>query len=92
MFPVAWRKQARRDLLSIIEYVSERNPAAGKRLGLALETSTWALPKHPNMYRVSQRIPGCREIVVHKNYIVIYRVEQDCVRIMRVVHGSRIYI
>jgi len=89
--PVVWNAQAREDLVEIIAYISARNPAAAERLADALETSTWALPEHPNLYKVSRRIPGCREIVVHNNYIVIYRVDLDCVRVLRVVHGSRMY-
>jgi len=85
--PVLWNTQARKDFVGIIAYVRERNPSAAERLANALDTSTWALNEHPNLYRMSWRIKGCREIVV-QNYIVIYKVEPDCVR---VVHGSRMY-
>jgi len=44
------------------------------------------------MYRQSERIPGCREIMVQSNYIVIYRVAPEMIRIMRVVHGRRMYL
>jgi len=92
MLPVVWRKRARTDLLDIVEYIGARNPVAASRLAHELESSTWILSAYPNLYGLSRRIPGCREIVVHKNYIVIYRVEADRVRIMRIVHGSRVYL
>jgi len=87
--PVVWSDQAREDFISIIDYIRDQSPGAAERLADALDTSTWALPEHPNLYPSSRRMPGCREIVVHTNYIVIYRVETDCVRVLRVVHGSR---
>jgi len=90
MLPLIWHPKARNDLRSITEYISAHNPAAAERLIHALESSTWALSEHPHLYRPSQRIPGCREIVVHPNYIVIYRVELDCVRVLRVTHSSRV--
>jgi len=92
MLPVVWRKRARTDLLDIVEYIGEHNPAAARRLAHEFESCTWALSAYPNLYRLSQRIPGCREIVVHKKYIVIYRVEPDRVRVMRIVHGSRVHL
>jgi len=88
---VVWSAQAREDFVAIIAYINERNPDAAQRLADALDASTWALLEHPSLYRTSDRLPGCREIVVRKNYIVIYRVNADCVEVMRVVHGSRMY-
>jgi len=91
MLPVIWNDQAQNDVDDIFTYISARNRAAAQRLADAIETSTLILSEHPNMYKLSRRLPGCREIVVHTNYIVIYRVEIDCVRVVRIVHGSRMY-
>jgi len=57
----------------------------------AIRGSTWALQEHPNLYRRSERVPGCREIVAHRNYVVVYRVEMKCIRIVRVLHASQMY-
>jgi len=92
MLPVIWNLDATDDLRSITDYIGEYNPWAAKRLGAAIRASTDPLPQNPYMYRRSDRIPGCREIVVHSNYIVIYRVDLDCIRIMRVVHARRMYL
>lgn len=43
------------------------------------------------MYRHSERIPGCREIVAHPNYIVVYRVELDHIEVLRVMHARQEY-
>jgi len=92
MLPVIWNLDAIDDLKDITDYISEHNTWAARRLGAAIRASTGRLPQNPFMYRQSERIPGCREIVVHHNYIVIYRVDADRIRIMRVVHARRMYL
>jgi len=92
MLPVIWNLDAIDDLNEITDYINENNPWAASRLADAIRASTGPLAQNPLMYRQSERIPGCREIVVHSNYIVIYRVDPDIIRIMRVVHGRRMYL
>ena len=43
------------------------------------------------MYRQSEHVPGCREIVAHPNYIVVYRVGLDCIEVLRVMHARQEY-
>jgi len=91
MLPVIWTTSARDDLAEIIDYISDVNPAAALRLQDRLETVVLPLSEHPLMYRQSDRLPDCREIVAHPNYIVLYRVTLDCVQVVRVVHARRVY-
>ena len=35
------------------------------------------------------RVPGTREIVVHPNYVLIYRIGTDAVWIVNVLHSAR---
>ena len=46
------------------------------------------LQAHPGMGRAG-RVPGTRELVLHKNYIAIYRVRGDDVEILRLHHADR---
>ena len=46
------------------------------------------LQAHPGMGRAG-RVPGTRELVLHKNYIAIYRVRGDDVEILRLHHAAR---
>jgi len=92
MLPVIWTLDARNDLRDIFDDINERNPWAAERLADAIRASTDPLHTHPYLYRRSQRVPGCREIIVHTNYIVIYRVDLDCIRVMRIVHARRIHL
>ncbi len=89
MLAVVWSEEARVDLLEIIRYVAERNPAAAVKLGRAIEQSTWALPEHPYLFKASERMPACREIVVHPNYVLVYRVMMGCIEVLRVLHTRR---
>jgi len=42
----------------------------------------------PYMFRVSEKMPGCREIVVY-NYLVFYRVTTTHIEVINVKHGIR---
>jgi len=90
MLPVIWKPQAEKDLLSIIEFVGERDAWAAEHLGNALRASTWPLPEHPYLFRPG-RVPGTREIVAHPNYIVVYRVALTCIEVLRVLHARQQY-
>lgn len=85
MAAVEWSAEARADLLHILDYIGERNPWAAERLGDRIEQATSQLPYHPYLYKQSERVPGARELVVHPNYIVFYRVAAA----IAVVHAHR---
>ncbi|WP_307718849.1 type II toxin-antitoxin system RelE/ParE family toxin [Massilia sp. Root418] len=42
----------------------------------------------PTLYRVGRK-PGTREMVIHPNYLVIYRTHKGCIEILRVKHAAR---
>lgn len=90
MLPIVWNAQAEDDLLSIIEFIGERDPWAAERLGEAIRASTWPLPEHPYLFRPG-RVLGTREIVAHPNYIIVYRVELASIQILRVLHSRQEY-
>lgn len=86
---VEWRPQARSDLLQILSYIGNHNLVAALELNQAIETVTSALPEYPYLYRCG-RLPGTREIVVHPNYLVVYRVT-DQIQILSVLHARQEY-
>jgi len=91
MLPLIWTPRAQSDLLEIIRYIGKVNPGAAERMKTRLETVVLPLSQYPEMYPRSERLSGCREIVAHRNYIVLYRVNRDCVQVVRVVHARRMY-
>jgi toxin ParE1/3/4 len=90
MLPIVWAEEARNDLLDIVRYVAERNPFAAMQLAQTIEESTWPLPEHPYLFRQG-RVPGTREIVAHRNYVLVYRVELACIEVLRVLHARQQY-
>jgi toxin ParE1/3/4 len=91
LLPIVWRKTARDDLAQIIRYIALENPLAAQRMKRLLEDAVLPLAKHPRLYRISERVPGLREIVAHPNYIVLYRVADDRIEVVSVVHARRHY-
>jgi toxin ParE1/3/4 len=55
---------------------------------LELQQAVTKLEVHPGMGRAG-RVPGSRELVLHKNYIAIYRVRDGDVEILRLHHVAR---
>lgn len=80
-----WKKQAQADLFSIIDFISDDNPAAAQELKNEIEAKTEKLREFPELYNVGRK-RGTRELVAHKNYIVVYKVLASCVQILRVKH------
>jgi addiction module RelE/StbE family toxin len=83
-----WRETARADLLAIIDYISDDNPAAAQRLKDDIEAKAAKLPERPKLYRTG-RVVGTREMVVRSNYVVIYTEDHRVVTILRVLHAAQ---
>jgi addiction module RelE/StbE family toxin len=92
-YQIQWRPKAEEDLLNIIEYISKDNPSRAKSFVEELEDKAQLLADYPELGRRSR--PGLpkwlRELVVHPNYIIFYRVLYDSftVEIIRVKHAAQ---
>ena len=84
---IEWRPEERAELWQILNYIGDRNLAAAIELNQSIEAAVSALPQHPCLYRVG-RVSGTREIVVHPNYLVVYRAT-DRVEILAVLHARQ---
>jgi addiction module RelE/StbE family toxin len=90
-YRIEWRPMAREDLRAIVRYIGKDNPTRAKNFGQELRDKTKLLAQHPELGR--QGRPGLpdwlRELVVHPNYIVFYRVQAATrtVEILRVKHA-----
>lgn len=83
-----WRLAARADLLAIVDYISDDNPDAAQRLKDDIEAKVAKLPRHPRLYRHG-RVVGTREMVIRRNYVVVYAEEAGTISILRVLHAAR---
>lgn len=87
MFDVRWTRQALRNLETITAYIARDNPLAAKQFSDAVFDRVEHLTQFPALGRPG-RVSRTRELVVHENYVVPYRVKGNCVDILRVQHGN----
>ena len=86
---VSWTRRGLRTLDGIAAYVSQGDPAAARRIVARVEGAVTRLASHPSIGR-SGRVPGTRELVVPGTpFIVAYRVEDEAVQILTVLHSAR---
>ena len=85
---IKWTKTALASLDEIASFIAKDNPARATSFVLELQAAVTNLQAHPGMGRAG-RVPGTRELVLHKNYIAIYRVRGDDVEILRLHHSAR---
>ena len=85
---VRWRPVAEADRDGILDHIAQDDPVAAIELGDAIDRRVAALPQHPKLYRVG-RVRGTRELVVHPNYVLVYRIARDEIQILRVLHSAR---
>jgi addiction module RelE/StbE family toxin len=90
MLPVIWSQAARADLTSIVGYIAELSPSAAFALRDAFMRAAAKLPQHPLLYRPG-RIVNTRELVVHKNYVLVYEVRSTEILVHAVLHVRQQY-
>ncbi|WP_022726795.1 type II toxin-antitoxin system RelE/ParE family toxin [Fodinicurvata sediminis] len=83
-----WTGPAHEDRKRIRDYIAQDNPQAALALDRLFSTKVQYLKTHPELGRPG-RVPGTRELIAHSNYIVIYDVTGEQVRILRVLHSAR---
>jgi toxin ParE1/3/4 len=83
-----WTKTALRSVDEIAGFIAEDNPSRATSFVLELKVAVSKLQVHPGIGRAG-RVPGTRELILHKNYIAIYRVRGDDVEILRLHHVAR---
>lgn len=88
MMELFWTPEAIQDRDEIYDYIEADNPVAALALDELFEEKAGRLLDHPGMGRPG-REAGTRELVAHKNYILVYDVTADLVRVLRVLHAAR---
>lgn len=88
VFNIRWTKRALHNLDEIGTYIAQDNPNRAQSFVQEIVDKATLLRAFPGMGRPG-RVPGTRELVVHKNYILPYRVKADVVQILRVLHAAQ---
>ncbi|MDR0780835.1 MAG: type II toxin-antitoxin system RelE/ParE family toxin [Pseudomonadales bacterium] len=83
-----WTPEAIQNRETIYDYVEANNPIAALALDELFEEKAGRLVDHPDLGRPG-RVAGTREWVAHQNYILVYDVAGDMVRVLHVLHASR---
>ena len=82
--PIAWSRSALRDLQGIVAYITVAEKRGRReRMRLRIEQSVLPASEHPYIFRAGRR-QGTREVVAHTNYIVVYRIMTDRIRVVGV--------
>ena len=85
---IKWTKTALGNLGLITDYIAQDSPRRAKTFIQEIREKTTTLVEFPKIGRPG-RVIGTRELVVHKNYIVAYRVRGEDVEIIRVHHVAK---
>jgi len=86
---VRWLKTARNNRFEQLGYIAADNPTAAARVDEEIERQTDLLAQFPKMGREG-RVNGTRELVINRSpYIVVYRVKEDRIEIIRLLHGAQ---
>lgn len=88
MMKIIWSPTARSKTRQILEYISKDNTDAALALLDQIEEKVEELRQNPLVGKVLPETnnQSIREIVVHKNYGVIYEVFQNSIEILTVRH------
>jgi toxin ParE1/3/4 len=86
---IRWQDDAISDLIQVRRFIAMDNPSAAVRVANRIRSAVPELARQPGMGRPG-RVPGTRErVLVDIPYIIAYRVEEDSVVVLRVLHTSR---
>jgi toxin ParE1/3/4 len=76
------------DLSAVRAYIGERNPAAASRVAVQILSACDRLEYFPKRGRPGAT-PGTREITSIRPFVIVYRIGDDVVEILRIWHGAQ---
>lgn len=85
---IHWKKQAINDLIKIGLHIAKDSATNAHNLVDLIENKVTPLAVYPEMGRTGRR-RGTRELIAHESYIVVYRVLEKNVEILRVKHSAQ---
>ena len=87
---IRWTEPASRDLTQISDYIEGHDgPARARRVALGIFQGVDSLSRFPFRGRPGRK-PKTREFVFPDlPFLAVYRVRDDCVEILRILHGAQ---
>jgi toxin ParE1/3/4 len=87
---IKWTKRASQNLENILAHIAADNSSAAKNFLLDTLQQISNLKEYPSLGRAGL-VPSTRELVIHENYVVYYRIKKEQIEILRVLHARRKY-
>jgi toxin ParE1/3/4 len=86
---IRWVSLALADLAEAADFISKDNPEAARKMVRRIWEAANLLAEHPDAGRAG-RVPGTRELIVGGTHFILpYRVKDNTVQILRVLHSAR---
>ena len=88
---VEWLESALLQFEAIVTHIADDKPKAAIKFRDEVNNKVLALAAFPSTGRASHRVQGedIRELVVHENYLVFYRLDVARVEIIAVIHAHQ---
>ncbi len=77
------------DLNAILEFATEYSPARADRLARMIREKLRRIAANPRLYRVRHELGEDLRLAVVDRYVLLYAVEENAIRIERIVYGGR---
>lgn len=88
---VKWLRRALRNLEQARNYVFQDNPTAAQELIIKIQNAANQLQNYPFMGK-NGRVEGTKELIISNSpYILIYRIKEETVEVLRILHTSKFY-
>lgn len=85
---LVWTDPAEEDMWGIVEFIAADNPDAALTMQERFHAAAESLLDFPYKGRPG-RAPGTRELVIAPSYLLVYGVDAQCIRILRLFHAAR---
>ena len=86
---IRWLDEAISDLIEIRKFIAANKPRTANRVAGLIKKSVDLLTEHPDIGRPG-RVEGTRELIMSAlPYIIPYRVKNNNIEILRVLHAAR---
>jgi toxin ParE1/3/4 len=83
-----WTRNALADLQKILDYIAQDDPLAARTLAAGFKQTAAHLTRHPFIGRRGD-LEGTRELMLHRNYLLTYRVSGEAVEILQIWHVAQ---
>lgn len=85
---VSWSDDEEFQLTEIWRSIARDNPQAAGQLSRMIDDAVESIALFHHMGKQG-RSPGTREFIVHQNYCIVYKIHQEMVFVVSVMHASR---